>query len=212
MRIILDFDHTLFDTPRLKSAIQEIFRKHGVDEEVFLRTHDESRGEGRDWKPERQFAILKNLGIQTADIIREEFEKVMGESCVFLYKDTMPFLVKAKPNHDLALVTYGESQFQEKKLKGCPEMIKYFDKIVITQNLYKDKEVCDLSGGLAAVFVEDNPAALYAVKKYAPNVTTVRINRGAGRYADEVSGDGVDYEIKELSEVLDIIHENSFSN
>lgn len=201
MLIIFDFDHTLFDTPRLKAAIQEIFGKHGVDEEMFLRTHDESRGEGRDWKPERQFEILKNLGIQTVTSICEEFEKVMRESCMFLYEDTMSFLEKAKQDHALVLITYGESQFQEKKLQGCPKMIKYFDKIVITQNLYKDKEVGDLSLGKTAIFVEDNPVALYAAKKYAPNIITVRINRGIGRYADEVSQEGIDYEVKDLQGV-----------
>ncbi len=201
MLIIFDFDHTLFDTPRLKAVIQEIFGKHGVDEEMFLRTHDESRGEGRDWKPERQFEILKTLGARGVGLIRDEFEKLMGASCVFLYEDTMPFLVKTKQDHVFALITYGESQFQEKKLQGCPNMTKYFDKIVITQNLYKDKEVGDLSLGKAAIFVEDNPVALYAAKKYAPHIITVRMNRGIGRYADEVSEGGIDYEVKDLTGV-----------
>jgi len=205
MKIILDFDHTLFDTPRLKKAIKDIFAGHGVDEELFLRTHDESRIGGRDWKPDRQFEILKSLGVSKVDSIREGFEKVMGESCIFLYEDTMPFLAKAKRDHALALVTYGESSFQKKKLAGCREFAKYFDKIVITQNLYKDKEVSDLSEGKPTVFVEDNPMALSAVKKYAPHIVTVRINRGAGRYTKEISGEGIDYEVKELSEIEDIL-------
>ena len=85
------------------------------------------------------------------------------------------------------------------------ELVKYFDKIVITQNLYKDKEVSDLSEGKPTVFVEDNPMALSAVKKYAPHIVTVRINRGAGRYTKEISGEGIDYEVKELSEIEDIL-------
>lgn len=205
MRIIFDFDHTLFDTPRLKSVIQEIFKSHGVDEELFRKTHDESRGGGRDWKPDRQLEILKTLGLLNIDRVRHELEKLMSESCRFLYNDTVPFLKKVEPDHKLALVTYGESSFQESKLNGCPEMTGYFDKIVITQNLYKDKEVNDLSGGKLAVFVEDNPAALAAAKKYAPHIVTVRINRGVGRHASEPSGVGVDYVVKNLTEVENIV-------
>jgi len=205
MRIIFDFDHTLFDTPRLKAAIREIFARHDVGEEMFLRTHDESRGGGRDWKPDRQFEILKSLGGSTINLIQREFEKVMSESYMFLYEDTMPFLAKAEQDHVLNLVTYGESSFQKKKLAGCPKLAKYFAEIVITQNLYKDKEVSELARGKAAMFVEDNPAALSAVKQYAPHIVTVRINRGTGRYADEASGHGIDYEVKELSEIEDIL-------
>ena len=205
MTIIFDFDHTLFDTPRLKAAIQGIFAKHGVEAELFLKTHDESRGEGRDWKPERQFEILRSSGISNVEKIQGDFEKIMAASCVFLYKDTIPFFKKVNQYHKLALVTYGESAFQEKKLLGCPEFKEYFGKIIITKNLYKDKEVGDLSGGKPAMFVEDNPAALSAVKKYAPHVVTVRMNRGVGRYVDEVSGEGIDYEVKNLSEVENIL-------
>lgn len=201
MRIIFDFDHTLFDTPRLKAAMQEIFRKHGVDEELFRKTHDESRGEGRDWKPEKQFDILKSLGAPGVESIRRDFEKMMAESCVFLYEDTIPFLEKVNGDYNFAIVTYGESSFQKEKLAGCHRMTEYFDKIVVTKNLYKDKEVSDLSEGNRAFFVEDNPSALSAVKKYAPHIVTVRMNRGHGRYANEVSQGGIDYEVEDLAGV-----------
>ena len=212
MRIILDFDHTIFDTPKLRAAIQDIFSRHGVEDNLFSRTREESRSGGRNWKPARQFEILKSLGISDVDLIREEFEKIMSESHVFLYQDTIPFLEKVKKDHSLALLTYGESFYQEMKLAGCGKATKYFDKVLITQNLNKDKEASDLSEGNPTIFVEDNPLALSATKKIAPHITTIRINRGVGRYMDEPSESGIDYDVTSLKEVEKIIYENSFSN
>ncbi len=205
MRIILDFDHTLFDTPRLKRVVEGMFVKHGVSRELFLSTIEESKGEGRDWKPERQFTILKSRGVPSVDSIRDDFAKVLHESHVFLYEDTLPFLEKVSRGNSLALLTYGEDSFQSVKLEGCTSAVKYFEKVVITQNIYKDKEANDLSGGAKSLFVDDNPTALSATKKYAPHIVTVRIKRGEGRYENEPSSGGIDYEVKELGEVEDLI-------
>ncbi|MBI1888600.1 MAG: HAD hydrolase-like protein [Candidatus Spechtbacteria bacterium] len=205
MKIILDFDHTLFDTPRLKRAVESVFLKHGVSHDLFLRTLEQSKGEGRDWKPERQFAILKSRGVPHVDSIKDDFVQVLHGSHVFLYEDTLPFLEKISKDNSLALLTYGEDSFQNMKLEGCGRATKYFKKIVITQNIYKDKEANDLSGGAKSLFVDDNPTALSATKQYAPHIVTVRIKRGEGRYENEPSSGGIDYEVKGLGEVEDLI-------
>lgn len=212
MKIILDFDHTLFDTPRLKQAIESVFLKHGVSRELFLETMEESKGEGpankagrRDWKPERQFKILKSRGLSNVDAIQNQFRKVLEESYIFLYEDTLPFLEKMSKENSLALLTYGEDSFQNMKLEGCKGATKYFEKIVITQNIAKDKEAKELADGAQSIFLDDNPTALSAVKKMAAHIVTVRIKRGEGRYENEPSLGGVDYEVKGLKEVEKII-------
>lgn len=205
MKIILDFDHTLFDTPRLKRAIESVFLKHGVSHELFLETMEESRGGKRDWKPDRQFAILESRGVPNIDGIRDDFAKALQGSHIFLYEDTLPFLEKISKDNSLALLTYGEDSFQSMKLEGCSSAIKYFGKVVITENIYKDKEANDLSQGAKSLFVDDNPIALSATKKYAPHIVTVRIKRGEGRYENEPTSYGVGYEVKTLREVENLI-------
>lgn len=205
MKIILDFDYTLFDTSRLKQAVESVFLKHGVSRDVFLRTSEESKGEGYHWKPERQFAILKSRGVLNVESIKGDFEKVLHESHVFLYEDTLPFLEKISRDNSLALLTHGEDSFQNAKLAGCGSATKHFEKVVITQNIYKDKEANDLSGGANSLFVDDNPGALSATKKYAPHIVTVRIKRGEGPYEHEPTSFEIDYEVKRLGEVEDLI-------
>lgn len=212
MLIILDFDHTLFDTPRLKQAIEDMFLKHGISHDLFLETLEESKGEGpankagkRDWKPEQQFKILKSRGLSNVDAIREQFVKVLQESHTFLYEDTLPFLKKVSKDNSLALLTYGEDSFQNMKLEGSSCAVKYFGKIVITQNIFKDKEARELAQGAKCIFVDDNPTALSAAKKMAEHIVTVRIKRGEGRYENEPTFGGVDCEVKALGEVERII-------
>lgn len=206
MKIISDFDYTLFDTARLKRHIRDIFSKYGINEELFVRSLEASRGEGRDWKPKRQFTILKAEGVPHTEQIRKEMDALLETTHKFLYEDTIPFLERGKTSHSFALVTYGEDSFQNAKIEGLHDAARYFDSIVITRNIFKDKEVGDLAGGAPAIFIEDNPLALSRTKKYAPHIITVRMNRGEGRYAQESSGEGVDYEVKELREIEGIIN------
>ncbi len=203
--MILDFDYTLFDTLKLKEAIREEFNKYGVSYELFDQTREESKNGQRDWRPRIQFAILRSHGIKNISAIEEGFEKIVASAQNFLYQDTMPFFEKAKAGHSFFLVTYGEDEFQNAKVDGCSILKKYFDKIIVTQNIYKDKEAADFAAGEPAVFIEDNPAALAAAKKLAPQITTVRMNRGMGRYINEVSGEGIDFEVRELMEVKRVI-------
>lgn len=206
MKILLDFDYTMLNTDLLREAIFAAFYAHGVNRELFLETLEESRGNGRDWKPERQFAILEARGVGDITFLRQNFEAVLAGCRTFLFEDTMPFLEKAKKDHKLCIISYGEDSFQDAKFQGCGSLfLDYFDPIVITQNIAKDKEAGELAGSDEAMFVEDNPLALRAAKKYAPHIVTVRINRGVGRYAREPSGEGVDYEVKDLREVEELI-------
>lgn len=214
MRIISDFDYTLFDTARLKRHIQGIFSTYGVGEELFARSLEASRGEGRDWKPKRQFEILKAEGAPHTEQIRKAVDALLEATHKFLYEDTIPFLERGKTSHSFALVTYGEDSFQNAKIAGLGGAAGYFEKIIITRNIYKDKEVSALAGGAPAIFLEDNPIALRAAKARVSQIITVRVNRGDGRYAGEMSGEGVDYEVKALNELEDIVknYESSFSH
>ena len=205
MKIILDFDYTIFDTAKFRGAIQGMFSEHGVDAELFTRSIEESRGTAGDWKPDKQLEILESRGMSKISSMRHGFNSLTKNSQEYLYGDTMPFLKKMSEYHKFIVLSYGEDEFQGMKIRGCKEASKYFDKILVTQNLSKDKEASEIADQEPAIFIEDNPLALAACKKYAPNIITVRLNRGEGRHALVPSGDGVDYEVLELAEVEKLI-------
>jgi len=205
MKIILDFDYTIFDTDKFRGAVQAMFAKHGVGTELFKRSIEESRGEAGEWHPVKQFEILKKEGIDKINSIRETLNRLTDNSQQYLYEDTMPFLEKASKNNEFSVVSYGEDKFQGAKIRGCGEACKYFNKILVTQNLNKDKEAGEVARGDRAIFIEDNPMALAAVKKLSPNIITVRMNRGEGRHATLPSGEGIDYHVRNLLEVETVL-------
>ena len=205
MRIILDFDYTIFDTDKFRGAVQAMFAKHGVGAELFKRSIEESRGEAGEWHPVKQFEILRKERIDKINSIREMLNRLTDDSQQYLYEDTMPYLEKASKNHEFSIVSYGEDKFQGAKIRGCRGACKYFNKILVTQNLNKDKEAGEIARGERAIFIEDNPIALVAVKKFSPNIITLRMNRGEGRHASVPSGEGVDYEAKNLEEAEKIV-------
>ena len=59
MKLIFDFDHTLFSAKKLYFALKEAFRKIGVEEKLFQETFEKSKGRGRDYKPKIQFQLIK---------------------------------------------------------------------------------------------------------------------------------------------------------
>jgi len=205
MKIILDFDYTIFDTAKFRNAIQTMFSGHGVDAELFARSIEESRGTAGDWKPDKQLEILESRGMSKISSMRDGFNSLTNNSQEYLYTDTMPFLKRMSKDHNFVVLSYGQDKFQGMKIRGCREAYKYFDNILVTHNLSKDKEASEIANKEPAIFIEDNPTALSASKKYAPSIITVRLNRGEGRHAIVPSGDGVDHEVESLGEVENLI-------
>lgn len=204
MRIIFDFDNTLFRSMPFGEAIRQAFRGCGVDEGMFHATLAQTRGEGMDWKLHRQVELLHKEFRIPRHVLDNSLAEVLTRANAFLYHDTVPYLKTTAAAHTMYVLSYGEDAFQRAKVDASG-IVPFFRHVLITDNIRKDKEAALLSGGEAAVFVEDNPLALRAAKTYAPHIITVRILRGEGRYKDEPSGEGIDYEIKNLGELSNIV-------
>ncbi len=212
MKIIFDFDHTLFSAKRLYSALKEAFFKLGVDENLFQETFEKSKGKSRDYKPEKQFKLIHKV---RPDIkigkLKKSFEKILKTAPKFLYNDVLGFFKKYSKEADLILLSYGEEKFQKDKIKAS-KVGKYFKEIIITRDIEKLKPFRKIfthsSRGRVPekiIFVEDNPVALSETKKVFKNVITIRINRGEGKYSREPDNSKIDFSIKNLKELDKIL-------
>jgi len=124
-----------------------------------------------------------------------------------LYYDTNCFLRKWHKKANLILLSYGEAKFQKNKIKAS-KIGKYFKKIIITRDIEKSKpfrKVPSLFQRGGIVFVEDNPQALSKTKTSFPQIITVRINRGEGKYYQEADNLQIDFSIKNLKELDKIL-------
>lgn len=201
MKLIFDFDHTLFSTKNFYFAIKKEFVKLGIDEKLFRETFEESRAGGRDYKPKRQLKLIYKIKPWLSiKLLNEYFQKILNKAPRFLYKDTTPFLKRWQKKADLFLLSYGEEKFQKEKITASG-IQKYFKKVIITKDIDKSKPFkIVFSRGNKIFFFEDNPIALFAVKKLYKDVATIRVNRGEGKYYKEQGNKNIDFNIKKLKE------------
>lgn len=155
---------------------------------------------------------LAALGVNDEALAETLAAKFAAERRIrpYMYEETLQVLDQLRGQVKLLLLTNGCPALQQEKLDGVPELIPYFDHIVISGSFGKgkpDKEIflhalqlldispeqgimvgdkltTDIQGGLAA------------------GLTTVWINRNGKTPNPEIKPD---YEIKHLSELLPLV-------
>jgi FMN phosphatase YigB (HAD superfamily) len=209
MKIIFDFDHTLFSTKKLYLEARNYFSSLSVSKEVFDESFKESKKGGKAYKPQNLFEIIHR---KNPEISIDEMEKASREIADkfsdFIYPDVKSFLEEFKKN-DLYIISYGgeDGSFSRGKIRKSG-IRDYFKKVFITKNNSKVNALSKIiDEGEKAVFVDDCPEVLFEVKNSFPEVTTVRINRGEGRYKDQQGVKGIDFSVKNCEELKSILTE-----
>jgi len=200
MKIIFDFDYTLFDTSHFLDALCEKFSKYSISKDIFSKRLAGAYNKKHIFKPSLFLRTFIKDSHKPYNLLVDEFNSFCSSAHAHVYSDTIPLLRALQKSHALFLLTFGDKRFQQMKIKGA-ELAPYFTRIVVTENRIKDKEAHTISGAEPTIFVDDNPLALTAVKRYAPHIITVRIKREEGEHGDKSSGKGMDYEITSLNEL-----------
>ena len=206
MKIIFDFDHTLFWTKGFYDALKRAFKKLGVNEKLFQESYQKSKEINKVFKPLRQFKLI----IEQKPEIREKdltktFNRVLRNAPQFLYKDILSFLEKWQKKADLILLSYGEKMFQKQKIRASG-IQKYFKEIIITKDVEKLKPFKKIfKNSEKTVFIEDNLQTLSKIKKIFGSVITVGMNRKKRRYSQISDNKNIDFLIKNLQELEKIL-------
>jgi len=204
MKIIFDFDHTLYSTSKLYSVAERAFGRMGVDEELFRKSFQESKIKEKTYNPKEQFRLIaqKKPGLSIGRMERE-INEILNNSSVFLYPEVISFLEKFRNKFDLYILSYGGvgCDFQKKKIKKVG-IEKYFKGVYVTDKIDKISLLEKILDNLnEAVFVDDSPEILFKVEKVFPEIITVRINRGEGKYKDYPNDSRIDFSVKNLKEL-----------
>ena len=132
MKVIFDLDYTLMDTVQLHSKLAEIFDKENYreDYQFFFRS------KGISFDGEKYLAILKELGrIDGAreKELKSKLAELMENMDDFLKPDAESVLKHfIKDGHELILITFGNKEWQEKKVKNL-SIKKYFSEIIFEE-------------------------------------------------------------------------------
>lgn len=201
--IIFDFDNTLFYEDPFAAKIRADFGACGIPQDVYNATKAGAY-EGEIWRQFRHMDLMAAHSRVPLRYLQDALDSIVNAAHTFLYPDVMPFLQQMHETHPMAILTFGDEKFQRMKIDGAG-ISGFFQDIIVTRNAWKDMDANMLSKGEPALFVEDNPRALEAVKARSPHITAVRMRRGHGKYADMPSGNAVNYEITGLHELIKLL-------
>ncbi len=169
MTIILDFDDTLFDTARFKKALAAIFKKHKVD---FLKTYEQAK------KPKGAYSLKKHLAlVQKADIksIEKDIDKINFKQ--FLFPDVLKFLKTLKKDNSLILLSWGDKEFQLRKIYGLGQnFTSLFDKIITgpTEKAKVLDKILKTYKSRPVLFIDNSPQELEKIRKRFKDVILIK--------------------------------------
>lgn len=207
INLIFDLDNTLISARKVYRALESSFAKAGIKRKDFQEMYRESKVEGvLNLKrfislAERKFSFSKK---EINNILKEIFK----EGKEYLYPDVFSFFRKWFSRVDIFLVSLGDKEFQKEKLKGTG-IYKFFKKILITRDERKIKEIQSLfHKGKKNFVIEDDPETLFYLKRKFKKIITIRINRNEGKYKDLPNNKNIDFSIKSLKELDQILEES----
>lgn len=181
MTIILDFDDVLFDNAAgLKQALAKIFKKHKAD---FWEIYSKIRTARGGYSLKKHFVLLKKKN-RAIDIegIKEDTGKLLLNTRQFLFPDVLDFL-KTFKKHNLILLSWGDKNFQKRKIYGLGKsFISLFDKIITgpTEKTKVFKKLLKLYKSRPVVFIDDKVKELQSIENNFKDVILIRINRSKG--------------------------------
>ncbi len=116
--IILDFDHTLFDTRTFKKEVDSIIAKHGVSEDVATKAEKEFRDKNHNnYDFGGHIEHIKKLGNNVPDSIHEHFDSL---DLTKYHKGEVIRVIKnlQTKGYKTVLLTKGTDGFQDRKISG----------------------------------------------------------------------------------------------
>ena len=188
MNYYIDFDNTMFDTPKLTKAmlttlVNEIISKH--DDKNFDETYTECKGLFNREHFYSIYALAKHFCEKYNLIENEVISKinfVISNTTDFVYPDTIPFLKSLKEaGHKLYILSYCKEslKYQSAKISGSG-IADFFDALYITATPKYELDI-NYSNG---IFIDDNPSDLVGLCSKNP-IKVIRISRPDNKYSAE---------------------------
>lgn len=180
--VLLDFDHTLFDTDRffwvdLKSAVA----RFGVPDDTWEKSYEAIWPSG--YSLAKHLEELTRLGAivspSAAQAMLAALTATFSDLRPYLFPDVLRFLDAAhRRGFDLILLSFGDPAWQSYKVQASG-LTPYFKKIVCTPHQEGKAEMLDELGlAYAELYaIDNNPTELDAMKARHPRLQTYLICR-----------------------------------
>lgn len=196
--ITLDFDHTLFNTTKLvQSEAKHFEHMFGISQDAFQHTREEVKVCCVVEDIDRFVQLLPHP--EKATLHTELLSAIHNIAPSCLFEDVLPFLHEADSKADLLLVTHGDPELQDAKIRssGIPVDIPY----AITQSQKSEIITQYVSNYERVLFVDDKQDNLREIKEAHPSVETYLMQRVEDHPYSKMGQvyKGVDHVISDLS-------------
>ena len=164
------------------------------------------------YRSEAWYRALQVCGVDDRELGAELGDRFVAERRrrVYLYEESMGTLDRLKGTVKLLLITNGCPALQREKLNGVPELISYFDDIIISGDFGIGKpDVSIFRHALEVLEVEADEAVMIGDKlttdiqgANAAGITSIWLNRHRKSRSEEIVPT---YEVEHLSEIFPLI-------
>ncbi len=156
------------------------------------------------------------LGLEAFDITDREFAEKLAETFaierrkhVYLYEETLDVLNELKKDYKLLMLTNGAPSLQHEKLKLSPELVPYFDHIVISGEFGQGKpEPAIFEHSMNLLNVEKNETIMVGNNPYSDILGATRSGIDSiwiNHHNETIEDVTPTYEVKRLKDIIRII-------
>ncbi len=204
MKIIIDFDDTIFNTYLFMQELIEYFKRAGFTSEEFKEIYKKSKEKKKDFDLKTVISLFSELKSFDKEQVIEGIDLLLERSEEFLYPDFRKFANKFMRS-DLILLSFGTTEFQGKKIENS-KVKNLFKKVIITQNdkvekieyIYKKYPV------ELVIFIDDKAEEIDKVKEKFPEIITMKMERPRGGHV-KIKSEKTDYVINNFAQEEKII-------
>ena len=172
--IYIDFDSTIFDTNRFYDDFLKICLKNNLTHDKVKKVKDKFFKHNIDFNLDKLANELYVKYSLKEDFLRE-IENFYSEK--YLYKDAINFLEKLYLKNDFVLLTYGNRNYQAKKINKC-NINKYFKDIIITEKNKSNLNIDYVNN----IFIDNNPNELLGYYKNGARYL-IRVRKENDKYS-----------------------------
>jgi hypothetical protein len=204
MKLIFDFDHTIFDMTSMHDAIMDSMASIGISKETYLDAYQMETN----WKAFTVSGVasrLEKMAKADPEKVHRAYHKVAEVADLFVYDDVLgSFQDLRDDGHVISLLSWGDQEWQNKKIHHSGLKDEFEE--VITVNQLKADYLGDWCKGekYEVVVIDDKPAELKAIQQKHPEFHLVRLRRENGKYTDQDTPEGI-HEAKDMKQVVDLV-------
>ena len=194
--ILLDFDHTLFNTTHFVNRLQEVFHSLGVDHAEF---HEHRHTLHDMYTTDEISQFIEKLSFVDKKSLHEIIHTTIeNEARHFVFDDVNDFLLRHQDHFDLVILTHGDYELQSEKILHSNFVVKLPSVIVPKEKYMAIAEFTERYEKI--YFVDDMTENIDSAKKSYPTIQTYFMQRDLDKPYANISStcDCADYVITNL--------------